>query len=394
MSSRRVLLAWELGSGFGHLMPLRAIAQHLRDSGHRCHFALRELAGAEQLGLHGLGPVYAAPLAVGRIINPVKVQASYASLLHNCGFDHPDHLASRLRAWRQLLTDSGAEAVVIDHAPTALLAARSLGLPVAATGTGFTLPPAESPLPAYPGLKLGDTVLGRNESQVLGTINAALERFNAPAMTRLGALFDGVRLGLKTYAELDHYALPRPDPYLGLPDLSEGLTVDWGPSGEKRLFAYLRPFAGLDVWLEALATLPAQVLVRIAELDPGRLARYQRPGLVFVDRHVWLRQAAETCDAFINYGGHGATAEMLLAGKPALLLPDNVERQLLARRAQQSGAALVLNGGPPQAPAEALRQLLDDSRLHDAAARFAARYAGGGRSGILPTWLDAWLAAV
>ena len=392
--TQRILLAWELGAGYGHLMPLRAIAEQLRARGHGCAFAVRELDGAERLGLHRYGPVYPAPLAVGRIRNPVRVQTSYASLLHNCGFDQEDSLAGRLRAWRELMTLSGSSAVLGDHAPTALLAARSLGLPVAATGTGFTLPPPTSPLPAFPGLRLGASVLARNEEQVLRLVNAALGRFGAAPLTSLRQLFDGVLAGLKTYPELDHYGLPRAAGYLGLPDFSSGLEVDWGPSGEKRVLAYLRPFAGLESLLDALARLPAQVLVRIAELDPARLASYQRPGLLFIDRDIWLRQAVEGCDAFINYGAHGATAEALLAGKPVLLLPNNVERQLLAARAQQLGAALVLNGNQKQPVADALQQLLDDDGLRQAAARFATRHAGRDRSRIIPDWLESWLAAL
>ncbi|MDP3858878.1 MAG: hypothetical protein Q8Q73_14065 [Stagnimonas sp.] len=392
--AQRILLAWELGAGYGHLMPLRAIAEQLRARGHGCAFAVRELDGAERLGLHRFGPVYPAPLAVGRIRNPVRVQTSYASLLHNCGFDQEDALAGRLRAWRELMILSGCSAVLVDHAPTALLAARSLDLPAAATGTGFTLPPPASPLPAFPGLRLGANVLTRNEEQVLRLVNAALGRFGAAPLTSLRQLFDGVLAGLKTYPELDHYGLPRAASYLGLPDFSSGLEVDWGPSGEKRVLAYLRPFDGLEPLLDALARLPAQVLVRIAELDPARLAPYQRPGLVFIDRDIWLRQAVEGCDIFVNYGAHGATAEALLAGKPVLLLPYTMEQRLLAERARQLGAAVVLNGKAHQNPAAALRQLLEDDSLRAAAGRFAAHHADQDRRRIVPDWLERWLAAL
>lgn len=394
MTTPRLLLAWELGAGYGHLMPLRAIATELRQRGLTCAFALRELEGAERLGLHQFGPVYPVPLPSARIRNPVRIQASYASLLHNCGFDHEDALAGRLRAWRELIRASGADAVVVDHAPTALLAARSLNLPVAAVGTGFTLPPPTLPLPAFPGLRLGDTVLSRNEAQVLRVINAVLQRFRVAPLEQLRQLFDGVEYGLKTYAELDHYGLPRAQPYLGLPDFSAGLRVDWGPAGDKRVLAYLRPYPGLESLLDALARLPARVLVRIAEIDPGRLAQYQRPGLVLIDRDVWLRQAAETCDAFVNYGAHGATAEMLLAGKPCLLLPNTVEQRLLSERARHLGAALILGGNGKIEPAAALQQLLDDDALHRAAGAFAARQAGRDRSRILSDWLGRWLAGL
>lgn len=390
MSRPRVLLAWELGAGFGHLAPLRAIGRSLAARGHDCRFALRELHSAEAMGFAQIGPLLAAPLSLGKTRHPVRVQTSYATLLHQCGFDHVDALAGRLRAWRQLLIDHRSEALVVDHAPTALLAAYSLGIPTAATGTGFTVPPAQNPLPAFPGLPASTALLAGNEAQVLSVINAALERFSAAPLRELRQLFAGVHLGLKTYPELDHYGLSRGDDCIGLPDFSSGLRVDWHPGSEPKLVAYLRPFRGLDALLDALARLPAQVLVRIAEQPASALARFQRPGLVVVEQDIWLRQAAERCDAFVNYGAHGATTEMLLAGKPCLLLPYTTEQRLLAGRAAALGAALVLDERQRQEPAAALRQLLDDVRLRSAAGDFAQRYAGQDRSRIIDDWLDRW----
>ncbi len=45
--------------------------------------------------------------------------------------------------------DQSADAVVTDYAPTAVVAARMLGLPAIAVGPGFWIPPADAPLPKY-----------------------------------------------------------------------------------------------------------------------------------------------------------------------------------------------------------------------------------------------------
>ena len=388
--SRRILLAWELGAGFGHLAPLRALGRSLAARGHDCRFAVRELDSAEAMGLAQYGPLLAAPLSLGVIRDPVRVQSSYATLLHQCGFDQVDALAGRLRAWRQLLIDHRSDAVIVDHAPTALLAAHSLGLPMAATGTGFTVPPPLAPMPAFPGLPASAQLLADNEARVLSVINAALARFGAAPLAALRQLFTGVHLGLKTYPELDHYGLSRDADCIGLPDFSSGLRVDWHAGPGPRIVAYLRPFRGLEALLDALARLPAQVLVRIAERPASALKRYRRPGLAIIEQNVWLRQAAESCDAFINYGAHGATAEMLLAGKPCLLLPYTMEQRLLAGRAAALGAAVVPDERERQQPAAALRRLLDDPQPRQAAAAFAQRYAGRDRSRIIDDWLDRW----
>lgn len=45
---RRILLAWELGGGFGHAGPFLNFAPQLLERGHTLHVAAREIAGACQ----------------------------------------------------------------------------------------------------------------------------------------------------------------------------------------------------------------------------------------------------------------------------------------------------------------------------------------------------------
>lgn len=392
MAARRILLAWELGAGLGHLMPMRLLAAALRQRGHRVFLALRDLQSTRQaLGAESQD-LLQAPLLLGPPQRPVKLQLSYASLLHNCGFDSVTGLTGRLQAWRTLLQSLSIDAVVAVHAPTALAAAGSLQVPAATLGTGFVQPPAQTPFPAFfPDQSVGEPLLRRNEAVVLGVLNGALGELGSAPLPDLASLLQRAHPALLSYPELDHYPLPRRIPYLGQPDFSQGLPVRWGPRPEKRVFAYLRPFPGLHELLLALKNLKAQVLVHVGDLDPARLKAYLRPGLVVSDSPAHLRQVAADCDAYVGYAPHGSTAEMLLAGKPGLLIPTNVERQLVARRAEALGAARVLPQSSGQDHAGALQSLLEDPALRSAAEAFAQRHAGQDRSRILESWLDDWL---
>jgi UDP:flavonoid glycosyltransferase YjiC (YdhE family) len=390
--ARRILLAWELGAGLGHLMPMRLLAATLRRRGHRVFLALRDLQSARRaLGAESLD-LLQAPVLLGAPLRPVKVQLSYASLLHNCGFDDTAGLTARLQAWRTLVQSLSIDALVAVHAPTALAAASSLRLPAATLGTGFVLPPAQVPFPPYfPEKGVREDSLQRNEAVVLGVLNGAMAELAGEPLPNLATLFRRAHPALLSYPELDHYMLPRSIPYLGQPDFSQGLPVRWGPRPEKRVFAYLRPFPGLHELLLALQNLKAQVLVHVGDLDPARLKAYLRPGLVVSSSPAHLRQVAADCDAYVGYAPHGSTAEMLLAGKPGLLIPNNVERQLVAQRAQALGAALVLPQSTGQDHVAALQRLLEDSTLRGAAEAFARRHAAQDRSRILEDWTEGWL---
>lgn len=395
MSRPRILLAWELGGGLGHLAPLRVLAEHLRERGWDCVWAVRNLDAAARFlvgeGAAAIHQLHQAPLAQQPPQHPLDVQLNYASTLFSCGYDDPLTLAVRLKAWCALLRQSGCVRVIANHAPSALLAGRALGLPVAWCGTGFTVPPAVRPFPPYVP-QASAAVMQDNEQKVAGIVNQALRALGAPELPQLQDLFTGSPPGLFTYVETDHFAEHRTAGHLGLHDLSTGNELDWGPGRRPRVFAMLNPSPGTAALLSALQALPAQVLVKTRDLAAPPLDALQRPGLVITQQAVRLRQAMESCDVSVGHGAHGATVEALLAGKPQLLLPDQRERQLLATRMVAMGAAVSLPNADAAGYATALTTLIEDPQARAAATGFAARHASQDRSRILQDWCDTVLA--
>lgn len=381
----RILLAWELGANLGHVAPLRALARDLVGRGHHCTFAARDLNAAEEFIEPELGPVLQAPVRLNAGKNPVRAQVSYASLLNNSGFDDIIGLAGRIRAWRQLIQSVQPQLLVADHSPTALLAAKTLNLPALHFGTGFTVPPLTRPFPVFrPGAVIPHHILEHNEMAVLANINAALARMRLPPLATLQDILSGSLHYVASYPDLDHYEVPRNEPYIGVPDCAHGMAPPWPQGTGPKILVYLRPFKDLQVVLSALGRSQARVLLRVGDISAAKLKQFLRPGMVIVDQSVHMGQAAESCDAFVNYASHGVTAELLLAGKPGLLLPNNLERSLVARRAQQLGAVLV----PPEKGefnlSEALRRIIEDGALRKSAQRFAGRYRQQNRAQILP----------
>lgn len=379
----RILLAWELGGGYGHLASLRIAARQLRAACHDCLFAVRMLENAAEFLEPELGPVLQAPVRLGNGRNPVELQLSYASLLHNIGFDDPLGLAARIAAWRELMRTWRVERLVVDHSPIALIAARSLGIPSAAIGSGFDLPPLQHPFPSFqPWTPVPETQLVHNEEQVLTELNGALHKLRLPPYENLQAIYTGCSRALLTYPELDHYDTPRAEPYLGVPDYALGAVPVWPAGSAPRVLAYLRAHPQLDPMLKALSTSKARVLLRIAEIEPERIRPYLRPGFEVIGQSINLRQAAQECDAYLHYAAHGTVAELLLAGKPGVLWPDNVERWLVARRAEQLGTVLVAPQKGAFDAAAALKQALSDTDLRSQAEKFARRYRNHDRAAI------------
>ena len=278
-----MLLAWELGDGYGQLAPLRALAVLLTAEGHEPAFAVKLLSNAAEFLGYDLGPVWQAPIADRAVSNPVKTQVSYASLLHNTGFGDPLGLAARIAAWRTILLAHRAELVVCAHAPTAAVAARTLGLPVCNVGTGFIVPPLLRPFPSFRvDAQIPEATLRQNEAHVLDDLNRALEILGLDPFDRLQEIFEGARPAVLSYPQLDHYGLDRPEPRLGLPELSDGIAPVWPAGDGPRVFAYLRPVPQLTQLLEALRDCRARVLLRASALSPAAVAPYLRPGFEVV----------------------------------------------------------------------------------------------------------------
>lgn len=385
----RVVLAWELGANLGHVAPMRTLAIELRKLGHSCTFVARDLDSAEEYIEPDLGPVLQAPLKLGPIRNPVKVQVSYASLLHNTGFDDARSLAGRIRAWRQILQATRCDILFTDHSPTALIAAHTLGIPVANCSYGFVVPPILTPFPSFrTDLKFTSEILLRNEAAVLLILNEALEKLKLPGFKTLQQPFEAALHSVLGYQETDQYEVARPEPYLGFPDSSQGDKPQWPADNNPKIFAYLRPFKDLGVVLTALQKSSANVIVRVGTISPNKLKQFERPGMVITDRRIHMGEAARSCDAFINYASHGTTVEMLLAGKPGLLFPSNIEGQITARRVLQMGAGII----PPVKGnfnvSAAIRRIIEDPALRAAAEGFSKKYSGKTRSEILPALIE------
>jgi len=395
----KVLLAWELGGNYGHLVALRALARELKRQGHSSTFAVRGLGSAQGFLDPQLGPLVQAPVRLTAGRNRVRTQLSYASLLHNIGFNDPVELAGRIHAWRTLYRALGTEFLFADHSPVALIAARTLGIPAACIGNGFTVPPRMSPFPSFRmgpvGAPVGaplrrdlQNILLENEASVLKELNHSLALLKLRPFALLQDIFRGAAPALFTYSPLDHYDVPRTETFRGLPDYSYGAPPRW-PSGKgPRIFAYLTPNTSLPVVLRALKQSKARVLLRLPGTLPEVAAEVARPGLTVATDPVHFRAAAESCDAFVNYGAHSTVAEFLLAGKPGILVPDLHERALTARRASAMGAALSVRATGVAPLKRALDQVIDDPAPRKAAAAFAAGYARRDRGAILPGLID------
>ncbi len=373
---RTILFAWELGGGLGHLAPIAPVLARLREMGYRVVVAARDLFRARPLvGRHGV-ELLQAPIKTNKSGERIDPLRSFAHILYNCGFAEFDELAALAEAWRHLLRFVQPDLVVCDHAPVALIMARALSIARATIGTGFCCPPDVYPMPDFrPWLPGAEEAIRHDEDKVTGNVNRLLQEWNCPEIDHLGQLYGEVdECFLATFAELDHYSQREGGNYRGPLGTSIGCAPIWPDTEGKRVFAYLKPTKVIPVVLRALEEQEFCSLVYV-ERAPFRLkAYYESARLRFAPGPVDLEAVGRQCDLVILNGGHGSTASLLLAGRPILQVPANLEQALTGLAVERMQAGLCVN---PERPGEAprkLRALAGSDEFGAGAARFAAAH--------------------
>ena len=373
------LFAWELGGDYGHLARLLPVAQALKARGHEAIFAVRDLLGAEAiLAPHGVR-AFQAPLWLGQVTN-LPDPISYPEMLMRFGFLNARALTGICRAWRNLVDLLQPDLLVLDHAPTALLATRGLALPRINFGDGFCIPPVARPVPHFRWWQRENLVrLQDSEQHALAAANQVLQTLDAPPMVGMADLQQCDDTLFCTFSELDHYAERGTQDYLGpIYSLGQGVSMPWSGEGPApRVFAYLKAgYAGLDAVLAALHGAQARVLVHVPGAARQTVARYRSARMAFSTDPLDMAQMAAECDLALCHGGAGTTAAMLLAGKPLVLFPMHMEQIMTGRRLAALGAAVSVTPDAVGQLPRLLKKAQADPTLAAAAQAFAKQHAG------------------
>jgi UDP:flavonoid glycosyltransferase YjiC (YdhE family) len=385
----RFLFAWELGGGLGHLGHFVPVARALRERGHQAALALKDLRTLSSIDPGHDIPVFQAPICTHTYENLVDPPLNYAEVLMRFGFVDSGMLTGLVRGWRSLAHAIGTDVMVADHAPSAILAAKTLGMRCVVLGNAFTIPPAVAPTPNMrPWLDVPPGRLESSDKSVLNTINEVLTHFATPAMTHLYEMFAVDDLLVANFSELDHYRNRPPSQlerivFCGPITSAAGAVIapQWpavmglAAGTEKRIFAYLKPgYPHLAATLKALAaTGQPCVIYGLGAGSPAAPA--MAANLFFSSQPIDLAKAGRECALGICHSG-GTTAPALLhAGRPLLLLPTQLEQFLEGTRIAELGAGQVINPEEKQPDiAGALARLLNEPRFAQCAGEFAARY--------------------
>jgi UDP:flavonoid glycosyltransferase YjiC (YdhE family) len=219
----------------------------------------------------------------------------------------------------------------------------------------------------------------RDEQAVLRRTNGTLARWNQAPLERLGRLYGDVdECFLNTFEELDHCpSRPTGARFWGPITGSDGGGPTWPVAGQgKRVFGYLKPFAGLSRLLQALRDRGNPTLIYPDGINATVRKRFECDTLQFARHRLDPTRTARECDLAILNATHGTTCDVLLAGKPILQIPIFGEQELMAEAVCRIDAGKLAwpTKEDRSAMEDALDQLLGDARCVQGAQAFAARH--------------------
>ncbi len=374
----RILFTWELGANLGHLTRDLPVANALRAQGHEVAFCVKDVHVAQQVLATAGFRFMQAPLAPASATTS-QTQANYSEMLMAMGYSSSALLAGLVNGWLTVFGLFKPDVVVVNHAPTALLAARAVGIPAVLTCTGFELPPAADVLPSIvPWQPVPAERLIAADQAVLHLMNGILHQYGTPLLARVADLFAGAERFMTTFPELDHYGARPEERYVGpVSAMPQAPRHAWPAGQGPRIFAYLRPsIPGLEHLLAALKERTANVVCVIPGISAAVADPFRSPAFTILAHPIALDAILPAADLVVASGA-GTVADALLAGIPLLMAPQFVEQALLARRIEASGAGIHW---APQRTAESARAIVDtalsNTSLKTNARGFALKYQG------------------
>lgn len=374
----RIVYVWELGGGYGHTAAFLPAAQQLKQHGHEVIFVLKDLQYADTLLGDDDFCYLQAPIR-WPTSQTLPLAISYSDILQNAGFDQVQGLYTKVKAWINLFQHLAPDLIVLDHAPSAILATRQLDIPRALFGTGFFSPPKLNPLPAIrPWQTVAEKQLVAVEAKMLAAINSVLHRLGAQPLNMMADLFDTDEDFLCTFPELDHYQQRGEAKYWG-PAIYQASGIDpiWPSVGTQKIFGYLRQeYPGLEGLLQQLRSSSWSVLIHIPGTTPAFIEKHSSANLHISAQPLNITAASRGCDLGISYGGPATMAAFLLSGKPVLALPMHLEQLVGARNIADLGAGICVPMESKKTNYRALiTELLSNGKYAKAAHAFAEKYA-------------------
>lgn len=334
--TRRVLLGWEFGGGFAHIVILREIARYIGSS-QSCEFlfAFKTPQHGIAAGLPHLSVIAAPePQRLGRG-KKIQNRETYGEHVSERLMIEEGAFASRLAGWEKIIRGFDPHLIITDYAPGLNLFARGRW-PLLAAGSGYTMPPSE--MASFPPVAKLDRKLYASEPEIIDRLNKDLVKIGARPIERLPQLNEADAYGLATIPIFDPYRSYRQQPYLGV-EIPGGSPIPLATASDG--IAYFHEDTQLhDNVLDGL--LGASTITMAYFGSPLRriIKKFEGSRVHLSASPLKLRDDMSGKAVAVHKGGLGFATAAVLAGVPQVLLHSHEENWFNANAIVKAGAGI------------------------------------------------------
>jgi UDP-N-acetylglucosamine transferase subunit ALG13 len=388
----KILCCWELGEDYGHIGQFFPVIKALVARGHEVFFAVKDLSKIGDFAWPSGVVIVQAPIWLEKPKKPVRAEC-FAEIIQCKGYDTATHLKSLVTAWQFLFAAIVPDLLIIDHAPSALMASRGLNIPRIIFGNPFLSPPPGSPpINIRPWQQVDPARLNHIDSQVTCVINHVCMELNLPVVAQVSDLFSVDHIMLTGFYELDFYRDLRSSVIYGgtLPP-SDGLQSPvWIPGMSIKVFAYLKfGREQVEPVLRHLAAMQVRVVCFYSGARPEDLERYAGSSIVVSNQPFDVGKVYRDAHAIICHAGFGMVTKSLHHGKPMLLLPTQIEQQNTAIRLKEMGvASAIQKEDSALAVEEKIKAFFNNSSLKENARIYSEKIKASTKGDLVQTLID------
>ncbi len=370
----RALLAWECGTGRGHLSSLRGIAESLGD---RFEFdaALCIMQHADEIRPHCVSVFQGAYLPYDRsyrIAQGDVVTSTWGEYLGDLGFRDPQFLSRQISWWQEVIKARQISLVIGDFAPCAMLAAKGLGIPAITVGIGYASPPRS--LRQFPAFIEQYAERLYDEADMVAVLNEAAVPLGVPEISHLPEIYATDAQIVRCVHHLDPYSEWRTDDLIPPGGSSVVRPLHRGDE----VFVYFSTTEGSHpAIVEALVGLPMAVRAFVPMLDRATSARLEASGITVEKSAVPPSLIAARSRIMVNSAQHGTMCLGMAAALPQICVPQQLEQDFNGLRAERLGIAKAFPRWSFDATQlrEAIIDAYEDTRMQDRASALAAELA-------------------
>lgn len=365
----KIILAWELGGGLGHIARLRLLAEKLLGNGHKIIFVLPDPNILQRFSItsaSGSPVVHKAPESLKTNKKLSRNPDNFSEILLSLHYYNTKELQNLIKQWQNLFIHIKPDLICFDSAPTAILATRIINtsrdiekkIKTVNIGQYYFTPADTHPQPSFTynrrvsnkALIQSDRLLIKNIYEVLNHIHGTETSHEKETIHTL--LKTDLSI-ITSIPELDFHAKHRPinQLYSGSfisSTLGERALTWSNRKGKKRVFGYLKAsYKGLLIFLEALKEQNVEARIYLSGLTntdfKSQLLKLHTDGDFEISLSPYkIGSSLELADALICHSG-SSILYSLSYGKPILTIPLQREQFMTAQCCIDAGFGVGLN---------------------------------------------------